>query len=317
MRLSTICPALVVLALGLGAGVLPAAPPQSPTQDQDATPSPAETPADSPAGLDPLDSPAAPSLGDRPLGQARGLVRPSRQVTLRSPLNEPLAQVLVEESQRVEAGEVLAQLDSGEQALAVEAARLEAESEAQVRKARLTVEEAEFSLEHLTELASRDVAGSWEIRRAELELRQAEADHDLAEERAARAELDHQRQQARLARYTLTAPFDGTVHRIEADEGTLLSSEQPILSVVALDPLQAVVYVPIEEFGELRTGDRYAFEAAAPVDRRLTGELITIDPVLDPASQSFRCVFEIANPDLELPAGFTVRLVGAADDSDS
>ena len=33
-----------------------------------------------------------------------------------------------------------------------------------------------------------------------------------------------------------------------------------------------------------------------------------IDPVLDPASGTFRCVFAIANDDEALPAGFAVRV---------
>ncbi|MEX1019523.1 MAG: PfkB family carbohydrate kinase, partial [Litorilinea sp.] len=108
----------------------------------------------------------------------------------------------------------------------------------------------------------------------------------------------------------IEAPFDATVHRIEAAPGSLLSPEQPILSLVALDPLHAVVWVPIDRFGELEDGRQYRLAAAAPVNRTLAGTLITIDPVLDSASREFRCVFEIDNPDASLPAGFTVRLLG-------
>lgn len=268
-------------------------------------------PAPVPVADQPLAPPPRP---DRPVEQARGLVQPSRQVMLRSPLNELLETITARESEQVQAGQVLARLDSREQVLAVEAARLEAASEAQVRQAQLAVEEAVFSLELVTDLDGRDVVGPWEVRRARLEKRQAEAGYDLAMERAEQAQLQYERQRARLARYEITAPFDGTVHRIEADKGTLLSSDQPILSVVALDPLHAVVYVPIEQYGQLEKGRLYELEAASPINQRLIGELTTVDRVLDPASRSFRCVFEIENPESLLPAGFTVVLVGRVDE---
>lgn len=240
----------------------------------------------------------------------RGLVRPSQQVTLRSPLNEQLDRLHVAEGDRVEQGQALVELDSRQQAMAVEAARFEAESEAQLRKARLAVEEAIFSLEQLEDLAAKDVAGEWEIRRARLQKRQAEADHELARERAEQARLQYELQQAKLERYTIRAPFAGIVHRIQAEAGTLLSGDQEILSLIALHPLHAVVYVPVRDYGELVLGQPYRFDAAAPVNEELTGELITIDPLLDPASQSFRCVFRIENPGAVLPAGFTVELLG-------
>lgn len=246
------------------------------------------------------------------LQQAGGQVRPSREVTLRSPLNEQLKSVEVAESQRVRSGEVLARLESEEQVLAVEAARLEAESEARVRRARVALDEAEVTLEIVESI---EAVGPHEVRRTQLQRDQAEADYVLAQEQAEQANLEYERQKARLDRYTIEAPFDGTVHRIEADPGALLSGDQPILSLVALDPLHAEVYMPFESFGEVRVGQEYELRASAPVHQTLTGRLITIDPVLDFPSRQFRCIFKIENPDAVLPAGFRVSVVGVAEGS--
>ena len=336
MRLSTMCLNLLGLSLFVvlvGQAPLPA---ETPTDAPVAAPAsadmPAEGAAEEPAPDSPVERPAGPvaSRGTAVAQPAvpasppqwslasptRGLVRPSQQVVLRSPLAEQLERLHVAEGDHVEAGELLAELDSREQALAVEAARFEAESQGRLRKARLMVEETIFSLERFEDLLEKEAASDLEVRRARLQKRQAEADYELAQERTEQARLQYQLQQARLRRYTIEAPFAGVVHRIHAEPGALLSGEQEIMQVIALDPLHAVVYVPVRAYGELKIGQRYRFQAGAPVNETLTGELITIDPLLDPASQSFRCVFKIANPEATLPAGFTVELIGAAGDSD-
>ncbi|MFW6058953.1 MAG: efflux RND transporter periplasmic adaptor subunit [Phycisphaeraceae bacterium] len=291
MRLSTICLSF------MGAGLLAVVVGQATLSAQPAAES-AE-----------VDSPPALSLAS----PVQGLVRPSQQVTLRSPLNELLDELHVAEGDAVEQGEPLVELDRRQQAMAVEAARFEAESEARLRKARLMVEEAVFSLEQVENLAEKDVAGEWEVRRARLQKRQAEADYELAEERIEQARLQYELQRTRLERYTIKAPFAGVVHRIQAEPGALLSGDQEILHLIALDPLHAVVHMPVGVYGELREGGRYRLRAGSPVNETLVGELITVSPVLDPASESFRCVFEIPNPDARLPVGFTVELIGAAE----
>ena len=53
-------------------------------------------------------------------------------------------------------------------------------------------------------------------------------------------------------------------------------------------------------------GQAYPLRAEPPVDQTLIATLVAIDPVLDSGTQTFRCVFEIDNDQLSLPAGFLV-----------
>ena len=48
--------------------------------------------------------------------------------------------------------------------------------------------------------------------------------------------------------------------------------------------------------------------AGPPANGEVTAVLDTIDPVIDPASQTFRCVFTIDNREARMPAGFTVSM---------
>ncbi|MHC4107327.1 MAG: hypothetical protein ACYSTY_04490, partial [Planctomycetota bacterium] len=71
---------------------------------------------------------------------------------------------------------------------------------------------------------------------------------------------------------------------------------------------EAQLNLPIELFGSLKVGERYMLVADDPVNDELAWRLKTVNPIIDTASRTFRCVFSLDNPGAALPAGFTVRL---------
>ena len=101
------------------------------------------------------------------------------------------------------------------------------------------------------------------------------------------------------------------------ESGALLTSQDPILVLVDHDTLEARVDLPAELYGELELGRTYTLIAEAPVNTELPGTLLGIEPVIDTASRTFRCVFEISNPEAKLPAGFTVFLAWPPKDEPS
>jgi RND family efflux transporter MFP subunit len=239
----------------------------------------------------------------------RGVVVPSQQVVLAAPVDGILAEVLVEEGQFVAADQKLLRMDDAVQRLAVEAARLRAESEAPLRSARLAVEEAAILVQRMEEAFAKDAASEWELRRMKLQQEQAQAEYDATLEQQALAQVNLRLEQQRLQRYMLSAPFDALVVRLTAEPGSTMTRGDQIASLIVLNPLEAHIFVPAEQFGRLEVGRSYPLEADAPVNRQIEGRLKTVDRVIDSASQTFRCVFEIDNPDHTMPAGFTVHLV--------
>ncbi|MHC4989367.1 MAG: hypothetical protein ACYTGC_00160, partial [Planctomycetota bacterium] len=98
----------------------------------------------------------------------RGFVRPSRQVELGASLEDILMVVEVEESQRVEAGQVLARLDDRLQQVVVEAAQVRAASRAEVNRAVLEHEDAVVDLERTQAAFDQGAASDQELRRARI-----------------------------------------------------------------------------------------------------------------------------------------------------
>lgn len=237
----------------------------------------------------------------------RGMAMPAKQATLNAPVDGNLAATAVSEGQRVRAGDSLITMDDGVQQAVVRAAELKAGATADLDRAKLELEEARITLDRLIEAQKNRAAQEWEVRRAALQRDIAQVAVVKAGEDRKLAEAELQLEQQRLARFKLTAPWDGIVVRVLVKPGATLSRSDAVLKLVALDQLEAEIYVPAERFSQVKVGQVYALAAGEPVNRDVQAKLKFADPVIDPASQTFRCVFAIDNADLSLPAGFVVQ----------
>jgi len=238
-----------------------------------------------------------------------GIVMPRHQVELKAPQDGVLKTLHVEEGEPVRKGEKVALMEHGVQEALTLIAAIRARDTSEMDARQLTLMEREIRLGQMQELYTAKAAQEWE-------LRQALVQRDLAKAEFAAAKVQHQlnqenlvAEQRRLKLYTLNAPFPGRVVRISVDEGATLRLNDPILLLVDLSRLKAELHLPVELFGKIKIGQAYRFDAEAPVNRRVSGRLKHMEPLIDPASKTFRCVFEIDNPDEKLPSGFSVRLI--------
>ncbi len=226
----------------------------------------------------------------------RGLVRPSKSVELTAPTDGIVFSIDVEESDRLKEGQALAHIDDELQKNYVEQARHD------IERKTLLKGEAEVRYEKIVGLHKDKAAADWEVRQHKLQLDGAIVDIKIAEEKL-------RFEQVRLARYEVMAPFDGEVVRINSEKGARVSQGEKMILFIARDPLEAHMFLPAQLIGKVQLGKVYSFLAEEPIRQPLKGKLKTIEPQIDNASGTFRCVFTIENPDLKFPAGFTARLV--------
>ncbi|MDZ7780731.1 MAG: efflux RND transporter periplasmic adaptor subunit [Gemmatimonadota bacterium] len=165
--------------------------------------------------------------------------------------------ILVEEGDRVEEGQVLARLDAAEWQLQAE--------QAEARAAAAT--EAANRARRLQEM---DLVSEQEVERLVSEARVAEADLGLA--------------RLRVENASMRAPFTGTVTHRNVDRGQQVNTSEPAFSLAALDRLEAVVSIPEREIGRVAVGQTVRIllqEGAAPVT---SGVVERIRPVVDATS---------------------------------
>ena len=276
---------------------------------------------------------ASPSVADEPASFPSGggwladsilpgVAGPERDVVLGAPMDGLLARVSVERGQWVEEGDVLAVMDDEVARAAVELAAAEAANDAEVLRARRTLELARLSLSRTEEACRNGAANQTELENQRVEAGIAEAALQAATERRELARLRLRLAEARLERHLVRAPFRGQVVRLEADAGSVLQLGAPVLRLVASDRLEIEMSLPAAWFHRLEVGRDYRFSAGAPIDGPVVARLVYRADRLDAALSGVRCVFLMDNAGEAHPSGFVVtpRLeapVSAADGADA
>lgn len=142
-------------------------------------------------------------------------------------------------------------------------------------------------------------------RRAELEARFARVSQMMAQQlvteeefQKAKADLAAGQADEALARlsysYTnVTAPFAGRVVRRLANVGQNLAIGAPLFGLADMDPLLARVHVPSKEFRRLRA-DLPVELTLDSNEKRFTGRIKLVSPIIDPQSGTIKVTVEIA-----------------------
>src|SRR5438445_1290739 len=116
------------------------------------------------------------SGGQKTLLNASGYVTARRQATVSSKLTGKVIEVMVEEGMKIEAGQILARIDSSNVEKGLRLAEAQSES---VRKAldetKANLEQAERELERFTQLAAHKAASQSDLDRAEAEAKSLRA----------------------------------------------------------------------------------------------------------------------------------------------
>jgi HlyD family secretion protein len=228
-----------------------------------------------------------------------------------------VVEVLVREGDRVKAGDLLARLDLGDTALAVERdreglrsaeARYEdmasgsrraeiAAAEADVRDkqaaaalARRELERQNMLLEHKVGTARDQDRAKTELERAESALKASQERLRLTVEGSRRNQTDQARFEADRAKVQLRqsetiakeaeirAPADAVVlHRI-AEPGLLLGAGQPALTLAFADRLYVRTFLPETKLGLVRTGQKASVKVDAFPDKTFDAVVAEISP---------------------------------------
>ena len=237
-----------------------------------------------------------------------GIAQPARSASISSPLEERLAEITVAEGQRVARGDLLAQLDDRVARASLAVAESRASATAALRDAESRLRVATSNLERMKRAHAENAAGDNELDEATARFDQAKAAVDAASERIDQSARDRDLQHARLEAHALRAPFDGVIVRVLVEEGETPKSSDPIVELVNLDALRVEMHLPAAYYPAIRVGDTYTLHASAPVAQPLDGTVTSIEPVIDAATRTFRCVLSVDNAEARHPAGFTVTI---------
>jgi len=211
------------------------------------------------------------------IGTARGV----RAAVLAAEVPGRLASLNVASGDFVEAGAVLAELDS-------EAARIALD------RSQLLLSDAQTDFARLTTLRQSGSGTELQVQEAELALRSAELE-------LRQAEFD-------LQRHTLTAPIAGWVGIIEAEIGDLIPSGTEITRIEDRSSLLVEFRVPERVVSRLAPGDAVFAAPLADPGARLEGRITALDNRVDQTSRSLRVQAAIENTGDRLRAGMAIGI---------
>lgn len=244
--------------------------------------------------------------------QLHGVAKPQKNAVMSSLVAGRVMTLHVAEGAQVAAGDKLVSLDDRLLVAQVEAARIEAERVGALQKAEVVLQQTERRFKRLEQAALKIATATFEIQEAQAQMDQARAERDAAKEAKAVAGANLKLAEEQLHRNTVFAPFDGVVIQLHQKVGMTVDPSLPVVTIVDLSTLEVEMYVPVDRFGSFRTGSDVTLRASAPVNRNVQAVVRSVSPVIDSASNTFRCVMTIDNSSGELPAGFSVWL-GDAD----
>jgi len=230
------------------------------------------------------------------------LIEPNAIVDVGTREEGVLAEVEVDRGDVIEKDQVLAQLESKVERLAVQLARARAERHASMDARRVNVAYLVRQLNRIVDLVSKEMAPAQEKDRAETELALAKFQLQEAEEDKRIAEIELKRAKEALARRTIRSPINGVVMERLISPGELVD-ERPIIKVAEIVPLSVEVIIPVDHYRAIKLGMKAEILPRVPDVGPREATVVAVDPVVDAASNTFGVRLELPNQDRTIPGG--------------
>lgn len=270
----------------------------------------------------------------------RGQTEAARQVDVRAETTSTVVSPPLRKGAFIEEGQLLCRLDPGVRASALAEARArvaeavarktEAESripeaEAQVAEARARLEEARVNQNAASRLSEGGFASETRVKGADASLAAAEAAVEAARSGVIAAKSGMQSADAtiesatasvasaekEIERLEMHAPFAGILESDTAELGSLLQEGSLCATVIQLDPIKLVAFVPETEVNRVTVGATAGARLAAG-GGDVTGTVSFLSRAADTTTRTFRVEIEVPNADLTIRDGQTAEIAIAA-----
>lgn len=186
----------------------------------------------------------------------------------------------VQEGQRVNPNDLIAQIDDRELRLA------EDRAEKMVEKAKQDFERAQVKLE-------RRIATKEEYLQAKFDYEQALKNFETASFERKRAEV--------------LAPIAGVIIRRHVSLGDTVFPSTPIVTLADLSVLETEILVPQDQIDRVAVGNKVILTSAAGPARTVNGTVKRISPVVETSSGTIRVVVDVPNGHAGIKPGLFVK----------
>lgn len=246
---------------------------------------------------------------------ATGNLEPTNQVDVGTEVSGTITGLHADFNDHVEAGQLLATLDTSKLEAQLLATRASLESaRAKQLQAEATLEESESELKRLRQvhaLSKGRMPSQSELDTATATQKRARADQASAKAAVAQAQAALELDQTNLAKAKVHSPISGVVlnRAVEPGQTVAATFEAPVLFTLAEDLTQMELHVGVDEadVGLVKTGQTATFTVDAYADRQFPAQILQVrygsqevDGVI-----TYETVLNVDNQDLSLRPGMT------------
>lgn len=252
----------------------------------------------------------------------RGQTEAARQVEVRAETTGKVISDPLRKGAFIDEGALMCRIERGTRGVALEEAQarlLEAEAglptaEARVLEAQAYLEEAQINDRAASELSADGFASETRVAqtRAQVEATRAgvqSAQSGLQSAKAAirAAEAAVASAEKELERLDIHAPFAGLLETDTAELGALLQPGGLCGTIIQLDPIKLVGFVPETEVDRIELGAQAGARLAS--GREILGQVSFLSRSADPETRTFRVEIEVDNSDLSIRDGQTAEIL--------
>ncbi len=213
----------------------------------------------------------------------------------------------------IKRNQVVAKLDDAEYEQAVLLAKADlAVAKANLFEAESASEIAERELKRINELLREGLASDSEYDSAKAEQLAKQAKLAVSEAQVKKAEASLETAKIRQRYTEIRANWTGgddnrTVGERFINEGDMVSTNTPLLSIVELDPILGIIYVSEKDYVYLKTGQPAFLITDAHPGEIFQGRISRIAPVFRQATRQARVELTLENHEFRLKPGMFIR----------
>ncbi len=202
---------------------------------------------------------------------------------------------LAERGHRVQAGQVVAQLDPAIARAAVE------QAEASVAAAQAQFDLAADNLKRQEPLYRDSVISA-------LEFENVRAGHNQAQAQLSQAKAALAQAQQQLRNTSVTAPFSGVVEERLVEKGEQVMPGTPVVRIVNTNLVKITAGVPERYAGDIEIGTPVQVDLASAGIGKRNGRVSFVGSAIDPQSRTFPIEISLENVDARLKPQMVARL---------
>ena len=249
--------------------------------------------------------------------QATGYVTPRRQATVSAQMVGTLTEVLIEEGDRVEKGQVLARLDGSAQRAYLASAKADAlAANARTEQLRTQLVQARRDADRLQDLVDHKLVAAQQAEQARMQVDALQAQVHAAQAQAqssvaqiAVAQINHDRTEIR-------APFSGVITQKAAQVGEIVSpsaagggyTRTGIGTIVDMDSLEVDVDVSQTSIGRVQAGMPADIVLDAYPGWKIPAHVVAIVPTADRGKATVKVRIGIDTKDTRIVPDMGVRV---------